>query len=187
VTLDGGDVTRRLEAIPEVASATYDRAFPSTLSVTIRPEQRAAVVRQGADAWLVSVRGRVLRSVPRTSEPELPRIWATKDVRLAPGAILENDVVLRAVAAVAPLSGNRFPLRIRAVRAGDGPLTLELGSGLALLLGDGNELRLKLAVARRIVPTLALPEEGGPGYLDVSVPERPVAGQTLNSEVEGES
>ena len=50
-------------------------------------------------------------------------------------------------------------------------------------LGDASDLALKLAVARRILPALA----GVGGYLDVSVPERPVAGQDLNSQVEVET
>jgi len=35
---------------------------------------------------------------------------------------------------------------------------------------------LKLAVAQNILTTLPPPRAGGPQYLDVSVPERPVAG-----------
>ena len=38
-------------------------------------------------------------------------------------------------------------------------------------------LRLKLTVAARVLPLL----EDGTVYLDVSVPERPVASATLNS------
>jgi cell division protein FtsQ len=183
VTLDGGDVVRRLEAVPDVESATYDRSFPNTLVVTISPEQPAAVVRQGADAWLVSVRGRVLRPLPRTARSELPRIWAAKDVELTRGSTVDDDAVLRAVTAVAPLATDPFPVRILAVRLHEDSLTLRLSSGLELLLGDSNDLRLKLAVARRIVPTLTPPDQAGPGYLDVSVADRPVAGQTLNPQV----
>jgi hypothetical protein len=49
-------------------------------------------------------------------------------------------------------------------------------------LGDASNVALKLAVAARVIPLL----DTGTGYLDVSVPERPVSG-TLNSQVEGES
>jgi hypothetical protein len=48
-----------------------------------------------------------------------------------------------------------------------------LRSGLQLRLGDARDLGLKLAVARRI---FALPGLTVDGYVDVSVPERPVAG-----------
>jgi hypothetical protein len=47
-----------------------------------------------------------------------------------------------------------------------------LRSGLELRLGDPTDVRLKLAIARRALA--ALPT--GATYVDVSVPERPVAG-----------
>jgi hypothetical protein len=42
---------------------------------------------------------------------------------------------------------------------------------------------VKLEVARRVIPQLL----GAGGYLDVSVPDRPVAGENLNSQVEVET
>ena len=62
--------------------------------------------------------------------------------------------------------------------------TLRLRSGLELRLGDTRDVDLKLAVAGRVLPLL--PQ--GTGYLDVSVPDRPVAGPpSLNSQVEVET
>ncbi len=49
-------------------------------------------------------------------------------------------------------------------------------------LGDPVDVPLKLAVAARVLPLL----QDGTAYLDVSVPERPVAGTTLYSQVEVE-
>jgi hypothetical protein len=60
---------------------------------------------------------------------------------------------------------------VRDVKTGESELTLFLRSGLELRLGDTSNLRFKLAVARKILPQLE-----PPGYLDVSVPERSVAG-----------
>jgi hypothetical protein len=71
---------------------------------------------------------------------------------------------------------------VRSVRATPEELTFALAGGLELRLGDESDLRLKLAVAREILPLVG----AGPCYLDVSVPERPVACGTLNSEVEVE-
>ena len=51
-------------------------------------------------------------------------------------------------------------------------------------MGDMRDVDLKLAVAGRVLPLL--PQ--GTGYLDVSVPHRPVAGAaTLDSQVEPET
>jgi hypothetical protein len=47
-----------------------------------------------------------------------------------------------------------------------------LRSGLELLLGDAGDVKLKLAVAERVLPVL--PQ--GSTFLDVSIPGRPVSG-----------
>ena len=57
-----------------------------------------------------------------------------------------------------------------------------LAAGLELRLGDSGDLRLKLAIARRILAATGAARAGG-GYLDVSVPERPVL--AANSQVGG--
>jgi hypothetical protein len=60
------------------------------------------------------------------------------------------------------------------VRAREHDLTLLLGSGLELRLGELRAIRLKLAIATRILPGILA--HGGYAYVDLSVPERPVAG-----------
>ena len=75
VGLDGGNVVRRVEALPTVVRASYDRAFPHTLRITVVPERPAAVLRRGPKAWLVSVRGRVIERLAPHADATLPRIW----------------------------------------------------------------------------------------------------------------
>jgi hypothetical protein len=70
---------------------------------------------------------------------------------------------------------------VRLVRGGK-ELTLVLGGGLEVRLGDQGDLQLKLAIARRILRATAAPASAG-DYLDVSVPERPVL--FLKSQVVG--
>jgi hypothetical protein len=89
-----------------------------------------------------------------------------------------------AVEAVTPLAGARFPGRVVSLTTAHDQLTLRLRSGLELRLGSLRDVDLKLAVAARVIPRL--PE--GAGYLDVSVPDRPVAGTgSLDSQVEVQS
>jgi len=57
-------------------------------------------------------------------------------------------------------------------------LTLLLGSGTEIRLGDSGDLRLKLAIAKQLLPVT-----NGARYLDISVPERPVA--SFNPQVGG--
>jgi cell division protein FtsQ len=167
-----------VEALPTVASARFDRAFPHTLRVTIVPERPAAVVRQGADSYLVARSGRVIATVDRHARPTLARIWVDRSVSLSTGARAEGDL-MTAVAAVAPLAGTGFPGRVSSVTTSPDALTLRLRSGLEIRLGDALDVPLKLAVAARVIPLL----DPGTAYLDVAVPERPVAG-TLNSQVQ---
>jgi cell division protein FtsQ len=180
--LDGGALLQQVEAIPEVAEASYDRAFPHTLVVTVREERPAAVLRRGPHAWLVAASGRVLRKLPRARAASLARVWIPKRVAVTAGRPVRDRLAARAISAVAQVDA-RFPTRVRDVRTGGDELTFKLASALELRLGDDRELALKLAIASRILPTLVAPAEGGPIYLDVSVVERPVAGG--NSQVEG--
>jgi cell division protein FtsQ len=170
--LRGGDVERRADAVPTVVSATYDRAFPHTLRVTVREERPIAVLRRGPDSFLVSARARVLRTLRPGALLALPRVWVVRASDVQVGATLGGDPAA-AVGALVPLLHLRFPARVASATAAGGQLSLQLRSGLELRLGDSRDLPLKLTIARQIVPTLAAAPDA---YLDVSVPERPVAG-----------
>ena len=181
LALDLGSLEGRVLDLPEVASAQWDRAFPNRLVVTVEPESPAAVLRRGSDAWLLSERGRVLRPLGRGEVPGLPRIWGPASVHVPVGGLVEDEPVRRALRALLPVPSD-FPVHVRSATAGDS-VVLEVGTGLDLRLGAELDVPLKLAVAASIVPSLEPPAEGGPDYLDVSVPERPVTG--FNPKVEG--
>jgi cell division septal protein FtsQ len=180
LTLDSAEVARRLASLPDVAAGGYDRDFPHTLRVVVRPEQPVAVARRGPKAWLVAATTRAIAAVPPRSHPELPRIWLAYSGEPEVGAGITDRFGLRAVRALALAREARFGGRIRMVRARELDLTFILRSGLELRLGDLREIPLKLAVASEVLP--GLPSNGGYSYLDVSVPERPVAGTTLDSQ-----
>ncbi len=181
VKIDGGLVDRRLGGVAWVASTEVDRAFPNTLVVTVRQERPVAVVRRGAAAWLVSARGRVLQELPRGARAGLPRIWVGRSASIGIGETLADADGGRAARALAPLAQVRFPARVASVQAGEDQLTFRLRSGLELRFGDTGDLRLKLAIARRILAGLGTVAAGD--YVDVSVPERPVS--WTNTQVEG--
>jgi cell division protein FtsQ len=177
VGLDAASVGQHLAALPAVRSASVDRAFPHTLRVRVAPELPVAVLRRGSDSFLVSARGRVIAPVGRGTHRELPRIWipATTDIEL--GSFLGGQDGGLAARSLAAFVGSGFPGRVTFVRALDGQITLGLRGGLEIQLGPPVELRLKIAIAHGIVPSLAPVGAGGPNYLDLSVPERPVAGR----------
>jgi cell division septal protein FtsQ len=179
--LDSAAVNRALGPLTDVSAAHYDRDFPHTLRVFVRAEQPVAVARRGADAWLVSASARVISTVPLGTHRSLPRVWLTGAGDPEPGAALADHPALRAIRALARARRAGFDRRVLSVRAGGHELTFLLASGLELRLGDLRAIPLKLAVAADIIPTLQ--QSGGYGYLDVSVPGRPVAG--VNSQPEG--
>ena len=120
------------------------------------------------------------------SHRRLPRIWVPKAVAVEEGKLVSDVDVRTAVLALPTGAADQLPIRIRTARSKDGELAFVLVNGLELRLGGSADVPLKLAAAREILPRLAAPAGGGPTYLDVSVPERPVAGGSLNPQVEVE-
>jgi cell division septal protein FtsQ len=175
--LNADSVTQRVAALPAIRSASVDRAFPHTLSVRVVPELPVAVVRRGTDSFLVSARGRIIAPVERGTHRDLARIWlpVTTDIEL--GSFLGGQDGGLAARSLAAFVGSGFPGRVTFVRALDGQISLGLRGGLEIQLGAPVDLRLKIAIAHGIVPSLAPPAAGGPDYLDLSLPERPVAGR----------
>ena len=171
VGLDRNAVERRLSSLPDVAAATVDRDFPHTLRVAVIPAHSIAVLRRGPSAWIVSSDSRVIRTAGRLASPKLPRIWVRRAATVDQGAAVGDTDAARAIAALATARRARFTARIGTVRATDHELTFVLASGLELRFGDAVDLPLKLAVVRRLLPLV----QGASAYVDVTVPERPVA------------
>lgn len=168
----GGDIAAQLAPITGVRSFHYDRRFPNTLEVVIRAERPVLVLRQGAHgAYLVSGSGRVLRTLPHPRLSRLPRLWVPRSVSVSVGADLPRAAVV-AAAAVTPLRTISLGSRVAVVESSTNALALKLASGFEVRLGDVGDLRLKLAIAARILHMTGA--AAGAGYVDVSVPERPV-------------
>jgi cell division protein FtsQ len=177
VRFDSTDARRRIAAVSEVANATFDRDFPHTLKVRVRLERPVAVLRRGSAAWVVSASARVLQQLEHKPYPRLPRIWLPAATDVSVNATL-GGIAAMGIAAVAPLRPLQIGADVRQVLTSDRELTLVLGTGTELRLGDSGDLRLKLSIAKQILPIA-----NGASYLDVSVPERPVAG--YNPQVAG--
>jgi len=186
--IDQGEIQRRLDTLPHVHLLGYDRAFPNGLRIEVSVERAVAVLRRGSDRWLVSAEGRVLRPLERRMRRPLPVVWLKPSVEPEVGAILQAAEPARAVRAVAAIRGGnpRLARRVWYVQMGEGgSTTAVLDDRFEIRLGDGSDLPLKLAVAQRVLARLK--REGDlAAYLDVSVPARPVVGETLESQVEPE-
>jgi len=176
LALDGAGLVRRVESLPTVVSAGYDRSFPHTLRLAVVPERPVAVLRRGRQWWLVSARARVMARLQPHADANLPRIWLPTTTTVSAGQFLRSGgggTVARALALAAGL-----PVYVATAALRHGTLVFRLGSGLELRLGAASDIRLKLAIARRALPLL--PSDAA--YLDVSLPGRPVAG-TANTQL----
>jgi cell division protein FtsQ len=172
IGLDHAALERRLAELSDVAAASFDRDFPHTLRVFVTPAHSVALLRRGAGAWIVSSDGTVIRAANRFAVPRLPRIWVPRATSVDPGAAVGDSDAARAIAAIATARRAGFAARIAAVRATNDELTFVLAGGTQLRFADPSALALKLAVARRLLPLV----QGTSTYIDLSVPERPVAG-----------
>ena len=172
--VDADSVTHALAPVSGVRDFSFDRAFPHTLRVVVQPEHPVLVLRvvPGNGAFLVSASGRVIRPLAHAHRSSLPRLWVKKDVHVAVGERL-GAAQAAAATALAALQGSSWPGGVDVVRSAASELTLVLGSGFELRLGDGGDLRLKFAIARRILRATGA-ATAPHGYVDVSVPERPV-------------
>jgi cell division protein FtsQ len=174
----GDEVARLATALPYVSSVSYDRAFPHTLRVRVELERPLAVLRQGRQAWLVSRSGRVInRIVPRTHR-RLPRIWLAQSTDVALGTTLGTGAGAEEVGMLSMLRNAHLASSVGSVHSVDGQWVYNLRGGAELRVGTRADLALKLAVARQILSQTTVSR-----YLDVSVPERPVA--ELDSQLSG--
>jgi cell division septal protein FtsQ len=183
--VDEATITRRLERLPHVHLLGYDRSFPADLHVYVSVERPVAVLRKADENWLVSGEGRVLRKLDVRLRRPLPVVWIPRAFEPEVGVIVQVEEPSHAVRALASLrsAAPTFYGRIWYVAPAEHGLTLVLRDGFEIRLGNADELALKLEVARRVLA--AIRATASPAtYVDVAVPERPVAGTTLDSQVE---
>jgi hypothetical protein len=183
--VDEDMIARRLEELPHVHLLGYDRAFPNGLLVRVAVERPVAVLRRGQENWLVSAQGRVLRKLERRLKRPLPVVWVPPAFEPEIGALVRSDEPARAVSAVAQAfaSEPRFARSIWYVRHDVSGLTFVLRDNFELRLGGASELRLKVRVARHVLAAVRATDSDAT-YIDVSVHDRPVAGTSLDSQLE---
>jgi len=171
--IDSADIDRRVASLPDVVGVSFNRDFPHTLRIRVKAERPVMLLRRQQDTWLVSARGRVMRKLLTPRLSSLPRLWVPKGTPVTVGETLPPAEGGIAAAALAPISHGTFPSSVRFVVSKASVLTFVLASRFQIRLGDLGDLDLKLAIARRILERVGTTAETS-GYLDVSVPARPV-------------
>jgi cell division protein FtsQ len=171
VSVDTDDLEGRVRALPSVAEVSVDRAFPHALVVKVAAERAVAIVRRGSRSYFVTGTGKVVREVETGSHGDLPRLWAARSVTVHVGGQLP-PIFAPATRALAAAREVGFTRGVKGVRFADGELTFVLRHGPEVRLGALTDFALKISVASEVLGRV----QAGTRYVDVSVPERPVAG-----------
>lgn len=184
LTLDTGEVARRVEALPWVASATVDRDFPDGITITVEERLPVAWTRRpvpiGAPAGtvgavaVVDVSGRVLGDEPQPPAG-LPEIVGLPEVPERGGHIRPSATAAALHALPDALRAQTGSLELR---RGQGVLRLVTPPGGAppaageVRLGPLEQVEQKGASALAVLDQLA--RDGDEvGYVDVGVPGAP--------------
>jgi cell division protein FtsQ len=157
--LDTAAIRARVEALPDIASATVTTSFPSTVRIAVTERIPVGVVKRGARYALVDRTGDQFRTI-KTRPERLPLLVVPRgtDARTTGGA----------VATVAAALPTRLLARIESIQALDPrAITLVLHDGRVVQWGDAERSGLKATVL------LALVSRPGT-QIDVSDPEQPV-------------
>jgi cell division protein FtsQ len=172
VSVDAEAVEGTLRGLPAIAGVSVDRAFPHTLGVKVAPERPVAVVRRGGSAWLATGAGKVIGEIEVGTERRMPRLWLRRGATIRVGGQIPAGLV-SATRALAEAHAAGLGGRVKGIRAsGEDELTLVLRRGTEIRLGRAADVGLKLVIARKVLARVG----SDTTYVDVSVPQRPVAG-----------
>ena len=168
LTLDLGDATRRIEALPWIDHARIRRLFPGTIDISVTERTPAAIVRPAkSPPFLIDAAGRRL-GVVRAGDEVLPVIKAKGPVP-AEGQIVSADLadaLVLAQQATEQLTGHRVVV----VHEPDRPAGLKV-DGMPVRLG-GPEERTQALLS--LVTVLDRVDLACVTIIDLRAPERPV-------------
>jgi cell division protein FtsQ len=165
--IDTGAIARNVERVPWVDKAHVERSLGGDVDIHVTERRPAAWVRRAPDrVALVDGRGRVLADA---AQPP-PNLAEITGLRAVPEA--GHDVAPAAaevLAQVPPALG----LRTTRVTVGNDEVTLGLRDGPEVRLGAPRRVAEKARAALAVLTSTAATP---PRYIDVRVPDAPVAG-----------
>jgi cell division protein FtsQ len=167
LAVDDGRLLDAVSTYPVVRSLRASADFPHRLRIDVNAYEPIAAVRsRGGATTAVSGDGTLLRGTPTKGLPVVA-------VKVSPGGSRvgsANDLQAIRLLAAAPA-----PLRARVEHVYRGPrgLDLSVADGPKLLFGGAERPRAKWSA---VVSVLADETARGATYVDVRIPERPVAG-----------
>lgn len=160
---------RAAVAFPAVAAIEVTRDFPHGLTIHVIEHRPAAVVDVDGRSIPIAGDGSVLVGMP--VEGDLPAIelsGALPQRRLPPGAARDSA---RVAGGAPPVIARRLESVGR--EGGSRGVVVQVEDGPEIVFGGAERVAAKWAAAVRV---LADEEAAGAAYVDVRIPERPVAG-----------
>jgi cell division protein FtsQ len=162
------DVAKQLKAIPGVSEADVSKRFPKSMSVEVKAQRPAAMLKSGDTLTAVDDQARVLNSVRNTNADGIPVIEVRNvDDGLNSRAIKEALKILGSIP-------DSMRARVSKVTAAtQDSITTQLDDGnYTVIWGDSSELSLKMADVDKIVNDPSKIQDKH--TVDVSAPYRPI-------------
>ena len=178
LAVDPSAMATALATLPVVRRVSVDRAFPHELRIRVVPEVPAAVVDSPDGRIVLAASGRVIGDL--VGFERLPLLEASAVSIPAAGGTIREGVVDQLALAAALV--DQRGLRVTSIGDGDGGLVARLRDDAVVRFGGADDLDRKLQIATAILrarsndPTR--PADEKLRYLDVSVPDHPVARTT---------
>ena len=166
--VDRERLERLAAPFPIVRSIDVRPDFPNGMRIHVSERRPAALLVSGSRRVPVAADGSLLTGLAVKGGLPLVRAGgALPSRRLGPGARL---AAVRVAGALPTALGSQ----VKEIRTEQGKgVVVPLENGPSVVFGDGSRVRAKWAAAVRV---LADPDAAGAEYVDVRIPERPVAG-----------
>ncbi|MFC5221590.1 cell division protein FtsQ/DivIB [Bifidobacterium leontopitheci] len=163
------DIDTKLKNIPGVTQAEAVKHYPRSLTVTVKAQQPAAMLKE-PDGTLVAVdrKARVLNAVGKASTKGIPVIEVSS---VSKG--LNSRAVKEALNILGGLPDTMRNAITKVSAKTQDSITTELDSGaIVVVWGDSSQLELKSAIVDKLTNDKSA--LGGKHQIDVSAPSRPI-------------
>jgi cell division protein FtsQ len=161
-----GELAKAVSGFPTVASIRADSHLLHELTVTVTERPPVAVVKVKGHPFAVAADGLLLPGVDHHGLPAL-------DASDAPNGRLDEEGAAQAAVLGATPDALQKDLESSTWSEDQGGVVVDLAGAPELRFGDGSRAEAKW---QAVAAVLSHPDKAAPGYLDVSVPERPVGG-----------
>ena len=158
------EVTEQLKSIPGVSEAKVSKQFPKSMSVEVKAQRPAAMLKRGDTLTAVDSQARVLNSVKNANVDGIPVIEVKDSVKEA-----------LAILGALPESMRKSITKVTAETQDSVTTTLNDGDRV-IIWGDSSQLKLKLAEVEEIDKNITAGTAGfaGKHQIDVSSSQKPI-------------